>query len=417
MPPRKKQSKPTAKTRTPRAKKAESLPPLTDFPPEQVVPALARCAHFTGKGVNSVIPPTGVRLGPAGVPRPTRPATPRFVSARGMVADTGGPAALSLDGLQGGAAAWDAKIARQVAAVLGGTRADAPAALIDHYRRAAEEVTSRTVTLGGACLDPRLRQLLLPWQRKAGEAAYVYLAATPLSAGAMALRLQAAVQAAKSLAIAEAKERRDGARAADAPRRPWPVMGVVPVGGSKPQNVGIMAYAQSAAWIQPAPNQTPHFRAALALHHGALRLPVLYGVARRLAHAWARGGSAFEVHRRLVPAAQAAARRVLEAGDAAAQRLRDHGFSEGDGRWPTLSPEVDKGSAVRAWIGARHAPRDAPWARGMADRAMKQLQGYTRREGAVILRVLPAALLADAREVIVDAMVGVLLAGPAGSVR
>lgn len=373
MPQKKSSSRPgRGAARTPRPEKV--LEPVTHG---ELVEALRRCVHFTGKATNTTIEAVGVRLGGEVRPRPVARRVPRFLSARGIAGDAGGAHALAVDFLFGGAAGRDAKLAGQAATVSGPGVATQSPSVQALYSDAMRSVTQVPATLGADVLDARLRQVLLPWGKAEGPS--VYLAATPLSSGAVGRLVEQALER-----IAQRAEELQAGQT-----QPRAQRAAYPIGGTKPQNAGVLTRHLVGPWVQPVPSATLEARAAMAIFHGALHWPPLGAAARAFAAAAEARAGGCDTKARLEGIARRVAARVLAVGAEARQKLLRHGFGNEAGA-PCLAESATDSERVGPWVRAAKHPRTPRWARAMAAETVRRLQAASWiREGLHVRVIAP----------------------------
>lgn len=196
-------------------------------------------AHFSLKTVNSTIPHGGIRLTDA-----KRIALP-YLGVRPL-----GPSSVPVD-LMADTARNAGHFKAYVDTIVGdeaGKRGFSSAALLRAHAPLCRDGIEHN-------LDPvhaTLRQLLIP--REDGS----YVAMTPVSSTGLAFMLRERI-ALHHHAPCESEN----------PGRRWRRFqaGVLQIGGSKPLNVGVLAYAMTTPAYFPVPSRDPELRHALAIHH------------------------------------------------------------------------------------------------------------------------------------------------------
>mgnify|MGYP001809646793 CR=1 FL=1 len=374
--------------RAPRAAKFEK--PLIPVLEHDLVATLQRCVHFSGKSTNTTVYPVGVRLGGDVAPRPVTRPIPRFVSARGLAGDLGGAHALVMDYLFAGAAGQDAKIASQTLAVLGGEHSEASPQIRAQYAHAMGAATAAPATLAADALDARLRQILIPW----GESreALQYLSGTPLPCAAVAKEIAEALGhlGVRAAELAEAQKAATGQSESVRAWQPRAERAAFPIGGTKPQNAGVLTRYLASAWLQPVPAASRELRAAVAMFNGAVHWPSLAGPARLIASAATEDASGFDTKARLEGIARWVASRVLSAGADARETLLRQGFAGRTGR-PRIAETASARDLVGPWIEAEGHPRTPAWARAMATETVERLQAVTCVRAGAVGRVIAMA--------------------------
>lgn len=205
-------------------------------------------AHFSVKSVNSNAEAGGIRLTTAAALQ--RP----YLSVRTLI---GAGQTVALDYLKN--AGTTATLTKQLRAALAGKAPpDEGPALCAAYRQAVNQ----PMRTGLKQVSPRLRQILLPRP----SAPNGYLAVTPLSAAGTASLTSQWVRDHNAARKAGTKDKALYRRIRTA---------TLGFGGSNPQNVGSLIRDLQTLIVAEGPTESPHLRAALALHYQGpeLRMP------------------------------------------------------------------------------------------------------------------------------------------------
>ena len=226
--------------------------PWVSYNPEEYQVAINEMVHHSFKMTHSAVQPGGVRVSSEdALELPYISVRTLMGSGQTVLTDTFGKGPSSIN------------IHQQITSVACGAAHLAPpedVSIIEGYLAEA----SKNGYVKCDPISPRLRQILLPTD--AG-----YLAVTPLSAAGVGLLLTEALERLNNRIDEQNKDKKNTVKPLKKIKR-----GRVPLGGSKPFNVGNLVYKTTSPLIASFPTAENTLRYALSLHHNgvtSLRFP------------------------------------------------------------------------------------------------------------------------------------------------
>lgn len=338
--------------RTPKA--IPDAPPWVSLPPELYVETIDNLVTHSHKTTNSNIPGGGVRLAPEQALKLPYVAA-RTLLAAGAIPDLDYPA-------NTGKVVTAVKQLKQVQDGQSAAQTDEARLLL---ARLADGARSG-IEIGTERVSLRARQLLLP--RPDGG----YVATTPISAGGVSLILNNAIKKHNESAKELDKEKIKNHQKIH--------FGLLKLGGSKPVNVGSLAFYLSRPLVFFPPTENRQVKAALAQHFQGIPIrlprPLLMAFRDWCRAARARNGGLIPTDMRTRDEEVAHVRQIVDAvlaqGEHARQRLLAHADVLPNGGSPLVSTNADP--IARGLVDP--GLRDRDWPRAFATRLAALIADY-----------------------------------------
>jgi hypothetical protein len=226
--------------------------PWVSYSPEEYQVAINEMVHHSFKMTHSAIQPGGVRVSSQeALELPYISVRTLMGNGQSVLTDSFGKGPSSIN------------IHQQITGIACGTAHLAPLEDISIIKEYLAEASQNGYVKCNS-ISPRLRQILLPTDTG-------YLAVTPLSAAGVGLLLDEAMARLNTRVDEQNKDKKNTVRPLKKLKR-----GRVPLGGSKPFNVGNLVYKTTSPLIASFPTAENSLRHALSLHHKgvtSLRFP------------------------------------------------------------------------------------------------------------------------------------------------